>query len=98
MRFTPFNDICLITLDEHPIMGFGEDGKPITPQIWHKHKPQGTIGTCGASVNRVKEGDRVLVNPYAVIEIIGQKQMLIREDDILALIEDEDGEQENKKN
>lgn len=97
MKLKPLKTIIAINLDEYPIAGWGKDGKPITPQIWHKHKPIGTIVSVGTDVTVVKAGDRVVVNPYAVIQIPDEKQMLIKEADILAIIEDENGEQKEEK-
>lgn len=90
MKLKPFKTLIVIKLDEYPIAGWGDDGKPIVPQIWHKHKPYGTVEVVGADVKLVKAGDRVVVNPYAIIEMPGEKSMLIKEADILALIEEED--------
>ena len=98
MKLKPFKTLIVIKLDEYPIAGYDDEGKQIVPQIWHKHKPFGTVEVIGTDVKLVKAGDRVVVNPYAIIEMPGEKSMLIKEGDILALIEEENnGEQEAKK-
>jgi co-chaperonin GroES (HSP10) len=98
MKLKPFKTLIVIKLDEYPIAGWADDGKPVVPQIWHKHKPYGTVEVVGEDCELVKVGDRVVVNPYAIIEMPGEKSMLIKEGDILALIEEEDNaEQEAKK-
>jgi co-chaperonin GroES (HSP10) len=98
MKLKPFKSLIVIKLEEYPIAGYDEEGKQVVPQIWHKHKPYGTIEVIGDEVTLVKVGDRVVVNPYAIIEMPGEKSMLIKEGDILALIEeDENGEQKAEK-
>lgn len=96
MKINPLKDLLVIKLDSHSVAGFDKDGNPIKPQIWHEHKPIGTIITSCAGSD-LTEGTRILVNPYAVIEVPDTKEMLIKECDILATIEDEDGQQEEKK-
>jgi co-chaperonin GroES (HSP10) len=59
----------------------------VQPPKWAKPTNVGTVLQKGPEVTSVAEGDSVLINPYAVLDTEEKFIKLVREKDVLCLIE-----------
>ena len=83
-KYKPLRDFIVIKLqkvDEKKTAS----GIFIPENAWHDHEPLAEIISIGSEVTLVKEGETVLVNPYAVLDIPNEEDIkIIKECDIIA--------------
>ena len=78
----PLGDRVLLQRAE----GGDRQGRIIIPSKYRQAPQEGTVLAVGANTHVVKVGDRVLFGRYAFLET--QQGLIIREQDILAVLDD----------
>lgn len=86
MKYRPLRDLLVITLEKEQDEQT-ETGIFLSKSNWHEHKPIATVVAVGSDVQGFIEGQRVLINPYAVIDMPGVEEKIIKESDILAHVQ-----------
>lgn len=61
----------------------------VQPPKWAKPNSIGEVLQKGPEVNSVSVGDRVMINPYAILDTEDKLIKLVREKDVLCLLEKE---------
>ena len=59
----------------------------VQPPKWVKPNNIGTVIQKGPEVSSVSEGDRVMINPYAILDTEEKLIKLVREKDVLCLLD-----------
>lgn len=59
----------------------------VQPPKWAKPNSIGTVIQRGPEVSSVAEGDRVMINPYAILDTEEKLIKLVREKDVLCLLD-----------
>jgi co-chaperonin GroES (HSP10) len=80
-KMQPTKDKVLIRLDE--INNVSKSGIIVT-KAWEDARNTGIIEAVGKDVDEVEIMDRVIINPYAVIETADKDVVYVRESDILS--------------
>lgn len=84
MNYKPLRDLVLITL-EKTAEAQTDSGIFLPKDRWNDTTSIAVVKACGEAATQFSVGDRVLVNPYAVLDIQGDGDFqLIKERDILA--------------
>jgi len=81
--YRPVRDLLLITIEKDEDTQT-DSGIFIPRDKWNTNKPIATVEAIGPHVDGFTVGDRVLINPYAVLDIAGEKVKLIKQKDIIA--------------
>lgn len=85
--YKPLRDFILIDMlkvDEKQLAS----GIFLPENAWHDHEPIADIIAIGPDVKLAEVGKKVLINPYAVLDIPGEENLkIIKELDIIADVE-----------
>lgn len=81
--YHPVRDLLLISIEKNSDKQT-ESGIFIPRDKWNEDKPIATVEAIGPEVTSFKVGDKVLINPYAVLDIAGEKVKIIKQKDIIA--------------
>lgn len=79
----PLRDLLLIKLDEKQEK---TAAGLLIQEAWKGPVSSATIENVGPEANNFKKGDRVIINPYAVIDLPETADKLIKEGDILCRV------------
>lgn len=87
MNIKPLRDLVLIRVEKQEDKQTAS-GIFMPKDVWNDTEPYGTIEAVGDEVQNFKEGDRVYVNIYAMLDMAGMDKDLkmIKECDILAYV------------
>ena len=88
MKIKPLRDLVLIRIEKQQEKQ-STSGIFIPKDAWNDTEPYGTIEAVGDEVKNFKEGDRVYVNIYAMIDLAGvdKELKMIKECDVLAYVQ-----------
>ena len=82
--YIPVRDLLLITMEKEEDKQT-EAGVFIPKSRWNENRPIAIVEAVGELVEAFKVGDKVLINPYAVIDIQGEDKLsIIKQKDIIA--------------
>lgn len=83
----PLRDLVLIRIEKEAEKQTST-GIYIPKDAWNEVKPYGTVEEVGAQVTDFKAGDKVYINPYAMLDMPGfdDDLKMIKECDILAYV------------
>ena len=88
MKILPRNTLVLIEVADKDAPVVTESGITIPPKQWAKPSSKGVVLAIGKNVEDLNIGDKVIINPYAVIDTDNKLQKLIHEKDILTTWEE----------
>lgn len=80
----PLKNLLLIKLDPKPEMD--EKERMYVRENWEKPQNIAEVLAVGPLVTDVKVGDKVMINPYAVLDTQVKDEKIIKGDDILCLV------------
>lgn len=88
MIIKPRNSLVLVEVADKDAPVTTAAGITIPPKQWAKPSSKGIIKAIGKDVTDLKVGDKVIVNPYAVIDTDNKLEKLIHDRDILSTWEE----------
>lgn len=81
----PLKDLIVIQMQEAEEKKMG--GLFIQPPKWAKPTNVGKVLQKGPEVSSIAEGDNILINPYAVLDTEEKLIKLVREKDVLCVLD-----------